>query len=308
MNTPSQLDQELEQRLASPLLDVLIRAGLILGLGHALLPGLLPVPDPDGLGADPGRHALSAPPIPGRQDRGQTRTRRNPAGRRWLLADRSADGDADEFAWRFGASTGQRRAEQLAEDSSPASRRRGMADRRQAGSTTFGRRPMRTCRRWCRACSRRSANWRKRPWASSPASVVALLQFMAAFIIAGIIMAFGQSGSRSSRAIFERIVGTDARRRICQTVHGDHSCRRPRGDRGGLYPGHHRRPGLAGRRGSVGGCAGGDRAGPRHRPGAGADRDLARHRLHLVERRLQHMRRRSPTPWCCSCRAWRTTC
>jgi predicted PurR-regulated permease PerM len=35
-----------------------------------------------------------------------------------------------------------------------------------------------------------------------------LLQFMASFIIAGIIMAFGESGSRSSRAIFERLVGS----------------------------------------------------------------------------------------------------
>jgi predicted PurR-regulated permease PerM len=34
-----------------------------------------------------------------------------------------------------------------------------------------------------------------------------LLQFLASFIIAGIIMAFGQSGSRGSRAIFERIIG-----------------------------------------------------------------------------------------------------
>ena len=34
-----------------------------------------------------------------------------------------------------------------------------------------------------------------------------LLQFIAAFIIAGIIMAFGQSASRGSRAIFERLVG-----------------------------------------------------------------------------------------------------
>ena len=34
-----------------------------------------------------------------------------------------------------------------------------------------------------------------------------LLQFIASFIIAGIIMAFGQSGSRGSLAIFERIVG-----------------------------------------------------------------------------------------------------
>jgi predicted PurR-regulated permease PerM len=34
-----------------------------------------------------------------------------------------------------------------------------------------------------------------------------VLQFLASFIIAGILMAFGQAGSRSSRAIFERIIG-----------------------------------------------------------------------------------------------------
>jgi predicted PurR-regulated permease PerM len=43
---------------------------------------------------------------------------------------------------------------------------------------------------------------------SSVASIAGgMLQFIASFIIAGIIMAFGQSGSRGSRAIFERIVG-----------------------------------------------------------------------------------------------------
>lgn len=36
----------------------------------------------------------------------------------------------------------------------------------------------------------------------------ALLQFLASFIIAGIIMAFGASGARACREIFERIVGT----------------------------------------------------------------------------------------------------
>src|SRR6188472_1629637 len=35
-----------------------------------------------------------------------------------------------------------------------------------------------------------------------------LLQFLASFIIAGILMAFGQSGSRASVAIFERVTGT----------------------------------------------------------------------------------------------------
>src|SRR5215468_6315293 len=34
-----------------------------------------------------------------------------------------------------------------------------------------------------------------------------VLQFLAAFIIAGIIMAFGQAGSRGTQAIFERIIG-----------------------------------------------------------------------------------------------------
>ena len=36
-----------------------------------------------------------------------------------------------------------------------------------------------------------------------------LLQFLASFIIAGIIMAFGESGERSCRAIFERVVGAE---------------------------------------------------------------------------------------------------
>jgi predicted PurR-regulated permease PerM len=36
-----------------------------------------------------------------------------------------------------------------------------------------------------------------------------LLQFLASFIIAGIIMAFGAAGERGSRAIFDRIVGTE---------------------------------------------------------------------------------------------------
>ena len=34
-----------------------------------------------------------------------------------------------------------------------------------------------------------------------------LLRFLAAFIVAGILMAFGQAGDRSSRAIFDRVVG-----------------------------------------------------------------------------------------------------
>jgi predicted PurR-regulated permease PerM len=43
-----------------------------------------------------------------------------------------------------------------------------------------------------------------------------LLQFLASFIIAGIIMAFGQSGSRASQAIFERIIGPDRGREFAR--------------------------------------------------------------------------------------------
>lgn len=36
-----------------------------------------------------------------------------------------------------------------------------------------------------------------------------ILQFLASFIIAGILMAYGEAGARGSRAIFERIIGSD---------------------------------------------------------------------------------------------------
>jgi predicted PurR-regulated permease PerM len=38
---------------------------------------------------------------------------------------------------------------------------------------------------------------------------VGLLQFLASFVIAGIVMAYGEAGARASRAIFERIVGPE---------------------------------------------------------------------------------------------------
>ena len=117
-----------------------------------------------------------------------------------------------------------------------------------------------------------------------------LLQFLAAFIIAGIIMAFGESGSRGSRAIFERIVGaaraanspklsTATIRAVAQGVIGVAFIQAI----------------------IVGLCllvAGVPWAGVLavivlvlgDRPGAGADRHPAGHRLHLVERRLRHCR------------------
>jgi predicted PurR-regulated permease PerM len=38
---------------------------------------------------------------------------------------------------------------------------------------------------------------------------VGLLQFLASFIVAGILMAYGEAGARGSRAIFARIIGSD---------------------------------------------------------------------------------------------------
>jgi len=45
---------------------------------------------------------------------------------------------------------------------------------------------------------------------STVASIgVGILQFLASFIVAGILMAYGEAGTRGSRAIFERIIGTE---------------------------------------------------------------------------------------------------
>jgi predicted PurR-regulated permease PerM len=36
-----------------------------------------------------------------------------------------------------------------------------------------------------------------------------MLQFLASFIVAGILMAYGEAGARTSRAIFERVIGSE---------------------------------------------------------------------------------------------------
>ena len=134
-----------------------------------------------------------------------------------------------------------------------------------------------------------------------------LLQFLASLAVAGIMMAYGEGGARAIRSIFERVVD-EPRRGVRRPVHGDH----PRGRQGRarrrVHPGHHRRHLPAHRRHTVGRRAGGHRPRARHRAGAGADRHAAGHRLPLVERQLRHRRghplhgppRSSP--------AWPTTC
>lgn len=70
-----------------------------------------------------------------------------------------------------------------------------------------GRRPMRICRRSFGACSRNSATWPKKALEAVASISGAVLLFLVSFIVAGIIMAFGESGAQTTRAIFARIVG-----------------------------------------------------------------------------------------------------
>jgi predicted PurR-regulated permease PerM len=92
-----------------------------------------------------------------------------------------------------------------------------------------------------------------------------LLQFLAAFIVAGIIMAFGKAGSRATLAIFERFAGEPRGRRVHQAIHGDHTGR-CKGHRRRLHSGDPRRPFSVARRHTLCGCAGDDRPGTQDCP------------------------------------------
>ena len=159
-------------------------------------------------------------------------------------ADRRADRGADEFARRLGAAASSRRAEQHAAD--PAAARRVSPNGRWSArrSTRSGRRRMPTCRRWSRACSRRSATSPRRRSVSSPASAAGILAFLASFIIAGIIMAFGEAGAARQPGDLRAHRRPGARRGVRQAVDGDHPRRRAGRHRRRLHPGHHRRPAL----------------------------------------------------------------
>ena len=132
MNIPSQPDQELEQRLASPLLDVLIRAGLILAMAMlcyqvlspfltlmvwALILAVTLYP----------LHQALASKIGGKQ--GLAATLLVVVGIVLIVVPTAM---LLSSLGRFGAGPDPRCTAQHAEDSSPASRGRGMADRRQA--------------------------------------------------------------------------------------------------------------------------------------------------------------------------------
>ena len=207
MNSPSQPDQALAQRLAAPVLDVLIRAGLILALAMlcyrvfapflplmvwALILAVTLYP----------LHQALASTIGGKQ--GLAATLLVVVGVVLIVVPTamllSALGDA---------------VHQLVNDVQhntlkiPAPRP-GVAAWPVVGKKIYGV--------WSKAHADlpalvQSMQPKIGELAKTALGIVAsigggLLQFIASFIIAGILMAFGQSGSRSSRAIFERLVGT----------------------------------------------------------------------------------------------------
>jgi len=206
MNIPAQPEQELEQRLATPLLDVLIRAGLILTMvmlcyqvlspfltlmvwALILAVTLYPL------------HQALASKLGGKQ--GLTATLLVVVGIVIIVAPTamllSALGDS---------------VQQLVHDVQnntlkiPAPRP-GVATWPVVGKKLYNV--------WSQAHADlpalvQSMQPKIGELAKTALGVVAsigggVLQFLAAFILAGIIMAFGQAGSRSSGAIFERIIG-----------------------------------------------------------------------------------------------------
>ena len=128
-HTP-QLDQELEQRLASRLLDVLIRAGLILALAMLCYQVFAPF-----LTLMVWALMLAVTLYPLHQSLarkiGGNRGSRQRCSSWSARADRRADGGADEFTGRLGAAVRHRRAGQHPDDSAAARRRRGLADGRE---------------------------------------------------------------------------------------------------------------------------------------------------------------------------------
>ena len=207
MNTPPQLDQELEQRLASPLLEVLIRAGLILGLAMlcyrvfspfltlmvwALILAVTLYP----------LHQYLAGKIGGRQ--GLAATLLVVVGFLLIVTPTALLMSSLGDSVRHLINGVQNNSLQI-----PAPRP-GVEEWPIVGQRIHDV--------WSKAHTDLPALVQSmQPKIGELAKTAlgfvasiggALLQFMASFIIAGIIMAYGQSGSRSSQAIFERLAGT----------------------------------------------------------------------------------------------------
>ena len=208
MNTPSQLDQELEHRLASPLLDVLIRAGLILALvmlcyqvfapfltlmvwALTLAVALYPL------------HQFLARKIGGKQ--GLAATLIALLGIALIIVPTAVLLSSMADSVRQLINDVQANTLKLPPPNA------AVADWPLVGNKLYAL--------WNRAYTDlpalvQSMQPKIGELAKTALGMVAniggsILKFVAAFIIAGIIMAFGQAGERSSRAIFGRIAGTE---------------------------------------------------------------------------------------------------
>ena len=93
-----------------------------------------------------------------------------------------------------------------------------------------------------------------------------LLAFIGALILAGIFMAFGEHGARACLSVFERLAGRAARGQPRAALHRDHSRRRTGRGGGGAHPGDPRRPCPPCRGSAVGRRARRDGSGAWHLP------------------------------------------
>ena len=298
MNPNDKRAVEIQAQNYSSLLDVLIRAGLILGLAILCFQIFSPF-----LTLMMWALMLAVTLYPAQQIRcgkagGEAGPRRDLSGLAGDRDHRGPDRGPHEFAGRLDSRLDQQRAERHARDSGPARFRRGLARGRPEGACAMvagARRSSRAHqehaaedRRHCQVGSRLRRQHRGRP-----AAVPGLLHHRR--------HSHGlRGGGRPWRSCHLRSTGRHgAWRGVRETVHGDHPCRGPGRHRRCLHPGDHHRRVPARRRHTVGRRPCPDRAGARHRPGAGAHCDLARHWLHLVERGLRHRRGRRPIR-CCS--------
>ena len=118
-----------------------------------------------------------------------------------------------------------------------------------------------------------------------------MLGFLAAVILAGVIVAFGEAGTRGCRAIFERIAGKGRGEEFTTLFRPQPSARSLRVWSARCpHPGPARRPVPASRKGAVRGRLGGNRPGPGHCASARSDRLSSRNRIHLDPRRIWQRR------------------
>ena len=176
--------------------------------GDALLPDLLAIPDPDGLGGDPRRHDVPAPPAARVPDGREAGMGVHADRSDWCGDHRGADGSAGGFAGRRGA--GIRAGVQANTLQIPAPRP-GVERWPIVGADIHAF--------WSRAHSDLPALVQSMQpkvgelalWMLGAVAGIGggMLQFLAAFVIAGVIMAFGEAGARSSEAIFARIISPE---------------------------------------------------------------------------------------------------